>query len=70
MKPFIEATKKRVKILDITVVIYSEKINDLTYLKILWFKKNQDIAALPELEKQCLLLTVDQFIKSAKISAM
>lgn len=70
MKPFIEATKKRVKILDITVVIYSEKINDLTYLKILWFKKNQDIAALPELEEQCFLLTVDQFVKSAKISAM
>ncbi len=33
-------------------------------------KKNQDIAALPELEEQCFLLTVDQFIKSAKISAM
>ena len=30
----------------------------------------QDISVLPEKEKECLLTTVDHFIKSAKISAM
>jgi hypothetical protein len=30
----------------------------------------QDISVLPEKEKECLLTTVDHFIKSAKINAM
>ena len=30
----------------------------------------QDISVLPDKEKECLLTTVDHFIKSAKISAM
>ena len=30
----------------------------------------QDISVLPEKEKECLLTTVDHFIKSAKISLM
>ena len=30
----------------------------------------QDISVLPEKEKECLLTTVDHFIKSAKITAM
>lgn len=33
-------------------------------------KRFQDIAALPEKDKECLLTTVDHFIKAAKISAL
>lgn len=31
-------------------------------------KRFQDIATLPEKEKECLLTTVDHFIKASKIS--
>jgi hypothetical protein len=33
-------------------------------------KRFQDIATLPEKEKECLLTTVDLFIKASKISLM
>ena len=33
-------------------------------------KRFHDISVLPEKEKECLLTTVDHFIKSAKISLM
>ncbi|WP_312791694.1 hypothetical protein [Sphingobacterium sp.] len=33
-------------------------------------KRFQDIATLPEKEKECLLTTVDHFIKASKISLM
>ena len=33
-------------------------------------KRFQDIAALPDKEKECLLLTVDHFIKATKFSML
>ncbi|MFC3198300.1 hypothetical protein ACFOET_11815 [Parapedobacter deserti] len=33
-------------------------------------KRFQEIATLPEKEKECLLTTVDNFIKASKISLM
>ena len=71
MTPSIDAAKKLAKILDTTVGYLlgeNDKANlfkDLTMLK-----QFQDISLLPEKEKECLLTTVDYFIKAAKISLM
>lgn len=71
MIPSIEAAKKLAKILDTTVgYLLGENEQADLFKDPAMLKRFQDIAALPEQEKQCLLLTVDHFIKSAKISAM
>jgi len=71
MTPSIDAAKKLAKILD-TSVGYLLGENDEANLfkdpKML--QRFQDISVLPEKEKECLLTTVDHFIKSAKINAM
>ncbi len=71
MTPSIDAAKKLAKILD-TSVGYLLGENDEANLfkdpKML--QRFQDISVLPAKEKECLLTTVDHFIKSAKINAM
>lgn len=68
--PSIDAAKKLAKLLD-TSIGYLLGENDEANLfkdpKML--QRFQDISVLPEKEKECLLTTVDHFIKSAKISA-
>ena len=70
MTPSIDAAKKLAKILD-TSIGYLLGENDEANLfkdpKML--QRFQDISVLPAKEKECLLTTVDHFIKSAKISA-
>jgi len=34
------------------------------------FKRMADIESLPEKDKQCLLLTVDNFIKATKLNSL
>lgn len=69
MTPSIEAAKKLAKILDTTVGYLlgeSEEANlfkDPTMLK-----RFQDISLLPEKEKECILTTVDHFIRASKIA--
>ena len=71
MTPSIDAALKLARILD-TSVGYLLGENDQANLfkdpKML--QRFQDIAVLPEKEKECLLTTVDHFIKAVKISAM
>jgi len=69
MTPSIEAAKKLAKILDTTVgylLDETEQGNLFKDQKML--QRLQDIANLPEKEKECLLTTVDHFIKAAKFS--
>jgi len=71
MTPSIDAAKKLAKILDTTVGYLlgeNDEANLFNDPKML--QRFQDISVLPEKEKECLLTTVDHFIKSAKINAM
>ncbi len=69
MIPSIKAAKKLANILDTTMgyllgeTEYAELFKDQKMLK-----RFNDIASLPEKEKDCLLTTIDHFIKAAKIN--
>jgi transcriptional regulator with XRE-family HTH domain len=71
MIPSIDAAKKLAKILD-TSVGYLLGENDQANLfkdpKML--QRFKDIAVLPEREKECLITTVDHFIKASKLNAL
>lgn len=69
MVPSIEAAKKLAKILDTTVGYLlgeDEQANLFKDQKML--HRLQDIANLPDKEKDCLITTIDHFIKAAKIN--
>ncbi len=71
MIPSIEAAKKLAKILDTTVGYLlgeTDKVDLFKDPKML--KRLQDILNLPQKEKESILMTVDHFIKAAKISLM
>jgi Predicted transcriptional regulators len=71
MTPSIEAAKKLAKILDTTVgYLLGENEQADLFKDPAMLKRFQDIATLPEKEKECLLTTVDHFIKASKISLM
>ena len=71
MVPSIEAAKKLAQILDTTVgyLLGENEQSDLFKDKKM-LQRLQDIAKLPEKERSSILLTLDHFIKSAKISLM
>ncbi len=64
MTPSIEAAKKLAKILD-TMVRYLSGENEQAGLckDPAMLRRFQDIATLPEKDKECLLTTVDHFIQ-------
>lgn len=69
MTPSIDAAKKLAKILDTTVGYLlgeNEQANLFKDQKML--KRLQDIMGLPEKEKDCIITTIDHFIKAAKIN--
>lgn len=71
MNPSIEAAKKLAKILDTTVgYLLGENQQSNLFKDPKMLQRFQDINNLPDKEKECLLTTVDHFIKAAKISAM
>ena len=71
MTPSIDAAKKLAKILDTTVgYLLGENDEANLFKDPKMLQRFQDISVLPEKEKECLLTTVDHFIKSAKISAL
>lgn len=69
MVPSIEAAKKLAKILDTTVgyLLGENEQSDLFKDKKM-LQRLQDIAKLPERERSSILLTIDNFIKAAKIN--
>jgi len=69
MNPSIEAAKKLAKILDTTVVYLLGETKDADLFKDpKMLQRFQDIVALPEEQRKSLLLNIDHFIRSAKIS--
>ncbi|NJN27993.1 MAG: helix-turn-helix transcriptional regulator [Cyclobacteriaceae bacterium] len=69
MTPSIEAAKKLAKILDASVgylLDETEQSNLFRDKKML--QRLQDIANLPDKEKESLLTTIDHFIKASKLS--
>lgn len=71
MTPSIEAAKKLAKILDTTVgYLLGENEQANLFKDPAMLKRFQDIATLPEKERECLLTTVDHFIKASKIALM
>jgi transcriptional regulator with XRE-family HTH domain len=71
MTPSIDAAKKLAKILDTSVgyLLGEEQQADL-FKDTAMLKRFQDIATLPDKEKECLLLTVDHFIKATKFNML
>lgn len=69
MTPSIEAAKKLAKILNTTVgyLLGENAEADLSKYPAM-LKRFQDISVLPEKEKECILTTVDHFIKASKLS--
>ena len=71
MNPSIDAAKKLAKILDTSVgYLLGENEQANLFKDPAMLKRFQDISVLPEKEKECLLTTVDHFIKASKISLM
>jgi transcriptional regulator with XRE-family HTH domain len=71
MTPSIDAAKKLAKILGTTVgYLLGENDEANLFKDPKMLQRFQDISVLPEKERECLLITVDHFIKSAKINAM
>lgn len=69
MVPSIEAAKKLAKILDTTVGYLLEETEEKDLFKDKkMLQRLQDIAKLPERERSSILLTIDNFIKAAKIN--
>ncbi|KAA1242524.1 helix-turn-helix domain-containing protein [Aquimarina sp. RZ0] len=69
MTPSIDAAKKLAKILDTTVgYLLDENDNADLFKDPKMLQRFQDISNLPERDKECLLTTVDHFIKASKIS--
>jgi transcriptional regulator with XRE-family HTH domain len=71
MIPSIDAAKKLANLLNTSVgYLLGENQQSDLFKDPLMLKRFQDIATLPEKDRDCLLITVDHFIKSAKISLM
>jgi len=69
MTPSIEAAKKLAKILDTTVgYLLGETDRADLFKDPAMLQRLQDILNLPSKEKECLLMTVDHFIKASKIN--
>jgi len=71
MIPSIEAAKKLAKILDTSVgYLLGENDQANLFKDPLMLKRFQNIALLPEKEKECIITTVDHFIKASKLNAL
>jgi len=71
MIPSIDAAKKLAKILETSVgYLLGENEQSNLFKDPLMLKRFQDISVLPERDKECLLLTVDNFIKATKLNAL
>ena len=69
MTPSIDAAKKLAKILDTTVAYLLGETEKADLFKDpAMLKRFQDISVLPDREKECILSTVDHFIKGCKVS--
>ena len=71
VKPTIDVVKKLAMVLDTTVsFLLGETENQNSFKDPVMFKRIADIEKLPEKDKECLLLTVDNFIKATKLNLL
>jgi len=71
MTPSIDAAKKLAKILDTTVgYLLGEELQADLFKDPAMLRRFQDITTLPDKEKECILLTLDHFIKATKVSML
>lgn len=71
MKPSIEAAARLAQLLDTTVAYLLGEIDTASlYEDPKMVKRLEDIRALPDKEREALLLNVDHFIKASKIAAL
>lgn len=71
MIPSIDAAKELAKILDTTIsFLMGETENQNVFKDPVMFKRMAEIEALPTKDKECLLLTVDNFIKATKLNML
>lgn len=71
VKPSIDVVKKIAQVLNTTARFLMGETNEQNVLKDpLMFKRMADIESLPPKDKECLLLTVDNFIKATKLNTL
>ena len=71
VKPTVDVIKKLADVLDTTIsFLMGETENQGVFKDPVMFKRMADIESLPEKDKECLLLTVDNFIKATKMNML
>lgn len=71
VKPTVDVIKKIAQVLGTTAGFLLGETNEQNVLKDpVMFKRMADIESLPNKDKECLLLTVDNFIKATKLNAL
>jgi len=69
VKPTVDVIKKLADVLDTTIsYLMGETDNNNAFKDPEMFKRISDIESLPEKDRECLLLTVDNFIKATKLN--
>ena len=71
VKPTVDVIKKLANVLDTTIsYLMGETDNKNAFKDPAMFKRIAEIENLPEKDRECLLLTVDNFIKATKLSRL
>lgn len=71
VKPTVDVIKKLADVLDTTIsFLMGETENQDVFKDPVMFKRMADIESLPEKDKECLLLTVDNFIRATKMNML
>ena len=69
VKPTVDVIKKLADVLETTISYLMGETDNKNVLKDpVMFKRIADIESLPEKDRECLLVTVDNFIKATKIN--
>lgn len=71
VKPTVDVIKKLAEVLDTTIsYLMGETENQNVFKDPAMFKRMAEIESLPQRDKECLLLTVDNFIKATKLNML
>lgn len=71
VKPTVDVIKKLAEVLDTTIsYLMGETENQNVFKDPAMFKRMAEIESLPQKDKECLLLTVDNFIKATKLNML
>ena len=71
VKPTVDVIKKLAEVLDTTIsFLMGETESQNVFKDHVMFKRMAEIEALPTKDKECLLLTVDNFIKATKLNML